>query len=141
MKYKSILLFVLLVAIIASFNFISCHKYEPENDDYSEWAETTEADSVIYAKARVAYLEDPANEGLADYVIMQFLSHNPYAVRTKAVENGTNYQFACFDEFVVTVYKGTGDKVGKVIEIMEGSLDGFPAPIPPNPRKRDTLIY
>ena len=93
---------------------------------------------------RVAYLEDSANEGTVEYVIMQFLSHNPYAVRTKAVENGTNYQFACKDGYAVTVYKGTGDKVGKVIEIMEGSLvgnDGFPAPIPPNPRKRDTLIY
>lgn len=143
MKFKSILLFVVLVAIIASFNFTSCHKYESVSSGYSEWMETTEADSVIYAKARVAYLDDPANEGSADYVVMQFLSHNPYAVRTKAVEDGTNYQFACFDEFVVTVYKGTGDKVGKVIEIMEGSLvgnDGFPAPIPPNPVKRDTLI-
>lgn len=140
MKFKSILLFVVLVAIIASFSLVSCHKDEPEKDDYSEWTETTEADSVIYAKARVAYLEDPANEGSADYVIMQFLSHNPYAVRTKAVENGMNYQFACFDNYVVTVYKGTGDKVGKVIEIIEG-YDAIPGPIPPKPRKRDTLIY
>lgn len=138
MKNKSILLFILLVAIIASLNFVSCHKHV--SDDYSEWTETTEADSVIYAKARVAYLDDPANEGSADYMIMQFLSHNPYAVRTKAVENGTNYQFACFDEFVVTVYKGTGDKVGKVIEIMVG-YDSFPGPIPPDPKKRDTLIW
>ena len=67
-----------------------------------------------------------------------------YAKRTKAVENGMNYQFACFDNYVVTVYKGTGDKVGKVIEILVGGYDNdtpFPGPIPPNPRKRDTLIY
>lgn len=51
-----------------------------------------------------------------------------------------NYQFACRDGYAVTVYKGTGDKVGKVIKVEEGS-DSFPAPIPPDPRKRDTLIY
>ena len=144
MKNKSILLFVLLLAIFVASNFISCRKYVPENDGYSVWYEMTEVDSVIYAKARVAYLEDSANEGTVEYVIMQFLSQSPYAVRTKAVEKGLNYQFACRDLYVVTVYKGTGDKVGKVIEIMEGSLvgnDGFPAPIPPKPRKRDTLIY
>lgn len=140
MKNKSILLFVLLLAIFSVSNFISCHKYVPENDGYSKWTEMTEVDSVIYAKARAVYLEDPANEGTVEYVIMQFLSHNPYAVRTKAVENGTNYQFACLDNYVVTVYKGTGDKVGKVIEIEEGSnVDG--GPIQPAPRKRDTLIY
>ena len=144
MKNKLILLFVVLVAIIASFNFISCHKQVTENDDYSVWWEMTEVDSVIYAKARAAYLEYPENKGKAEYMIIQFLSQNPLAVRTKAVENGMNYQFACFDNYVVTVNKGTGDKVGKVIEIMEGSLvgnDGFPGPIPPKPRKRDTLIY
>ena len=142
MKYKSILLFVVLVAIIASFSLVSCHKDEPENDDYSVWWEMTEVDSVIYAKARAAYLEDPENKGKAEYMIIQFLSQNPLAVRTKAVENGMNYQFACFDNYVVTVYKGTGDKVGKVIEIEEGSnVDGVPGPIPPKPRKRDTLIY
>lgn len=140
MKYKSILLFVVLVAIIASFNFISCHKYEPESDDYSEWMPTTEADYAIYAKARQAYLDDPSNEGSADFMIMQFLSHKPDAVRTKAVEKGRNYQFACGDEYFITVYKGTGDDIGKVIEIIEG-YDAIPGLIPPQPRKRDTLIY
>ena len=95
MKYKSILLFVVLVAIIASFNFISCHKYQPENDGYSEWMVTTEADSVIYAKARTSFLDDPANASSADFMIMQFLSQKPDAVRTMAMENGMNYQFAC----------------------------------------------
>ena len=140
MKNKSILLFVLLLAIFVASNFISCHKFVPENDDYSEWWEMTEEDSVIYAKARVAYLDDPANEGTDEFTIIQFLSRNPYAVRTKAVESGTNYQFAWRDMFVVTVYKGTGDKVGKVIEIMGGD-DASPGPIPPNPRKRDTIPY
>ena len=142
---KLILLFGLLVAISVSFNLASCSKDESdiENYDYSTWADLTDADSVIYAKARAAYLEDPANKGKAEYMVIQFLSQNPFAVRTKAVENGTNYQFACFDNYVVTVYKGTSDKVGKVIEIMEGSLvgdGGFPGPIPPNPKKRDTII-
>lgn len=135
MKNKSILLFVLLLAIFSVSNFISCHKYVPENDGYSVWWEMTEVDSVIYAKARAAYLEDPENKGKAEYMIIQFLSQNPLAVRTKAVENGMNYQFACFDNYVVTVYKGTGDKVGKVIEIEEVSnVDGFPC-------KRDTIPY
>ena len=132
MKYKSILLFVLLVAIIASFNFISCHKYEPENDGYSAWTELTEADSVIYAKARAAFLDDPANASSADFKIMQLLS-NPYAVRTKAVENGMNYQFACRDKYVVTVYKGDGDGIGKVIAVEVGN-DTYGPPI-----QRDTI--
>ncbi len=139
MKYKSILLFVLLVAIIASFNFISCQKDEPESGDYSEWMEMTEADSVIYAKARAAYLEDLTNASAANYKIMQLLSHNPDAVRTKAVENGKNYQFAC-REYVVTVYKGNGDEVGKVIEI-EAGYDQLPHPYIPEPRKHDTILY
>lgn len=140
MKYKSILLFVLLVAIIASFNLVSCHKYESEDDGYSEWNAVTEADSVIYARARTAYLEDPANKGTADFMIMQFLSQSPHAVRTEAVEKGLNYQFACRDEYFITVYKGNGDDIGKVIEIVEG-YDNFPGPIPPDPKKRDTLIW
>ena len=131
MKYKSILFFVALVAIIASFNFISCHKYEPENDGYSAWTELTEADSVIYAKARAAFLDDPANASSADFKIMQFLS-NPYAVRTKAVENGMNYQFACRDKYVVTVYKGDGDGIGKVIAVEVGN-DTY------GPIQRDTI--
>ena len=49
MKYKSVLLFVLLAAIIVSVNIVSCHKYEKESDDYSEWMVMTEIDSVIYA--------------------------------------------------------------------------------------------
>lgn len=137
MKYKSILLFVALVAIIASFNFVSCNKYESESDGYSAWTEVTEADSVIFAKARTAFLNDPANAGSADFMIMQLLS-NPYAVRTMAVENGMNYQFACKDEYVVTVYKGNGDGIGKVIAVEAGVDDGY-IPIPP-PRKRDTIF-
>ena len=140
MKFKSILLFVVLVAIIASFSLVSCHKDEPVGDVYSEWMDMTAADSVIYARARTAYLEDPANKGTADFMIMQILSQNPYAVRTEAVEKGLNYQFACRDEYFITVYKGNGDNIGKVIEIAVG-YDNFPAPIPPDPRKRDTLIY
>ena len=141
MKNKSILLFILLMAIFVASNVISCRKYVPENDGYSVWYEMTEVDSVIYAKARAAYLEDPENKGKAEYMIMQFLSHNPHAVRTKAVENGMNYQFACRDSYAVTVYKGTGDKVGKVIEINGGYDASRPTPPAPNPQKRDTLIY
>lgn len=103
----------------------------------------TEADSVIYARARTAYLDDPANEGSADFMIMQFLSQNPHAVRTEAVEKGMNYHFACRD-YIVTVYKGNGDDIGKVIEIVaQNDAEGlpFPPPIPPDPRIRDTLIY
>ena len=132
MKYKSILLFAVLATIIAFFNFTSCHKYE--GNDYSEWMPTTEADSVIYAKARKAYLDDPANKGTAEFKIMEFLSGNPYAVRKEAVENGTNHQFACMDEFIVTVYKGNGDDIGKVIKIEVGQYDTFIGPV-----KRDTI--
>lgn len=132
MKYKSILLFVLLVAIIASFSLVSCHKDEPVGDVYSEWMDMTAADSVIYARARTSYLEDPANKGTADFMIMQFLSHKPDAVRTKAVEKGRNYQFACGD-YVVTVYKGDGDGIGKVIAVEVGN-DTYGPPI-----QRDTI--
>ncbi len=145
MKYKPILLFVVLVAIIALSNLVSCHKYEKESDDYSEWREVTEIDSVIYAKARTAYLEDPANAGSANFKIMQFLSCNPFAVRTKAVDNGKNYHFACTEEYSVTVYKGIGDEVGKVIEIEVGYDQGTPPPPPipplPPPVKHDTVLY
>ncbi len=140
MKYKPILLFVILVAIIASVNLVSCHKYEKESDGYSEWMVMTEIDSVIYAKARTAYLANPANAGSANFMIMQFLSHNPFAVRTEAVDKGKNYQFACTEEYSVTVYKGNGDEVGKVIEIEVGYDQGAPPPLPP-PRKRDTIPY
>lgn len=88
MKNKSILLFILLLAFFVASNLISCRKYVPENDGYSVWHEMTEVDSVIYAKASAAYLEDPENKGKAEYMIMQFLSQHPLAVRTKAVENG-----------------------------------------------------
>lgn len=136
MKYKSILFFVALVAIIASFNFVSCHKYEPENDDYSAWTELTEADFVIYAEARTAFLNDPANAGSVEYMIMQFLTSKPYSVRTQAVENGKNYQFTVTDGYVVTVYKGNGDGVGKVIavEVVNDTS------LPPHPVKRDTTV-
>lgn len=136
MKYKSILFFVALVAIIASFNFVSCHKYEPENDGYSAWTELTEADFVIYAEARTAFLNDPANAGSVEYMIMQFLTSKPYSVRTQAVENGKNYQFTVTDGYVVTVYKGNGDGVGKVIavEVVNDTS------LPPHPVKRDTTV-
>ena len=137
MKFKSILLFVLLVAIVASFNLVSCHKYEPEDDGYSDWAEVTEADLDVFAKARAAYLDDPVNATAPEYEMMK--SHSePYAVRTKAVENGMNYQFA-FTICVVTIYKGDGDEVGKVIEI-QGASDGGPG-LPTYPQRRDTIPY
>lgn len=121
---KLILFFALIVVVTISFNLVSCNKddSEIENYGYSVWADLTDADSVIYAKARAAYLEDPANKGKAEYMVIQFLSQNPFAVRTKAVENGTNYQFACLDNYVVTVYKGTSDKVGKVIAVEVGNV-------------------
>ena len=138
MKFKSILFFVLLVAIVASFNLISCHKYEPEDDGYSDWTEVTEADLDVFAKARVAYLDDPANVTAPEYEMMKSISE-PYAVRKKAVENGMNYKFA-FTICVVTICKSDGDEAGKVIEIQEASDYGTPGPPPPTPVKRDTLI-
>ena len=133
---KLILLFGLLVAISVSFNFISCHKSESEGDGYSEWMETTEVDSVIYAKARKAYLDDPANVSSPDFKIIQFLSGKPFAVRTQTVKGkGKNYQFA-FPEIVVTVYKGNNDEVGKVIKVEdEEGDDQFIGPV-----KRDTIF-
>ena len=138
MKFKSILLFVLLVAIVASFSLISCHKYEPEDDGYSVWTEVTEADLDVFAKARAAYLDDPANATAPEYVNMKSLSE-PYAVRTKAEENGMNYQFA-FTICVVTIYKSDGDEVGKVREIQGASDYGTPGP-PLPPGRRDTIPY
>ena len=135
MKFKSILLFVLLVAIVASFNLVSCHKNAPENDGYSDWTKVTEADLDVFAKARAAYLDNPANATASEQEMMKSLSE-PYAVRTKAVENGMNYQFA-FTICVVTICKSGGDEVGKVIEIQEASDYG--APVPPTPQKRDTI--
>ncbi|MCQ2176210.1 MAG: hypothetical protein MJY80_07645 [Bacteroidales bacterium] len=137
MKFKSIFLFVLLVAIVASFSLISCHKNDPENDDYSDWTEVTESDLDIFAKARAAYLDDPANATAPEYEMMKSLSE-PYAVRTKAVENGMNYQFA-FTICVVTIHKSDGDEVGKVIEIQ--SIDDYGTPSPPQPQRRDTIPY
>ena len=137
MKFKSILLFVLLVSIVASFSFISCHKNDPENDGYSVWTEVTEADLDVFAKARAAYLDDPANVTAPEYEMMKSLSE-PYAVRTKAVENGMNYQFA-FTIYVVTIHKSGGDEVGKVIEIQGYSNYGMPTP--PKPQGRDTIPY
>ena len=62
-----------------------------------------------------------------------------YAKRTKAVENGMNYQFACRDKYVVTVYKGDGDGIGKVIAVaVEVGVDTW-VPLPP-PVKRDTIF-
>ncbi len=143
MKHKSILLFFLLAATIASFNLVSCRTNEPDNDGYSEWAVLTEADSVIYAKARTAYLDDPANVVSGDYAIIMFLSHNPCYVRTREVPNGSgrNYQFLCTDDYVVTVFKAYGEDIGKVTEILVSGSDGYPAPVPPAPRKRDTIPY
>ena len=137
MKFKSILFFVLLVAIVASFSLISCHKNDPENDGYSDWVEVTEADLDVFAKARAAYLDDPANATTPEYEMMKSLSE-PFALRTKAVENGMNYQFA-FTICVVTIYKGDGDKIGKVIEIQGASEYGTPDP--PKPQRRDTIPY
>lgn len=128
---KNRYLFVLMLAIIASFSFVSCseNETETESEEYSEWAQAREADFVIYAKAREAYLDDPANASSKNFMIMRFLSGNPYAVRTKAVKNGKNYQFA-FNDYVVTVCKGNGDEIGKVIEVEVG-FDEVP------PFKRD----
>ncbi|MBQ0124181.1 MAG: hypothetical protein KBS58_04985 [Bacteroidales bacterium] len=138
MKFKSVLFFVLLVAIVASFSFISCHKNDPENDGYSVWTEGTEADLDVFAKARAAYLDDPANATAPEYEMMKSLSE-PYAVRTKAEGKGIVYQFSSA-MLIVTIYKGDGDEVGKVIEI-QGASDGGPGlPPPPTPVKRDTII-
>ena len=137
MKFKSILFFVLLVAIAASFNLVSCHKNDPENDGYSVWTEVTEADLGVFAKARAAYLDNPVNATASEYEMMKSLSE-PYAVRTKAVENGMNYQFA-FTICVVTICKSDGDEVGKVIEIQGASDSGIP--VPPPPGRRDTIPY
>ena len=136
MKFKSILFFVLLVAIVASFRFISCHKNDPENDGYSVWTEVTEADLDVFAKARAAYLDDPANATASEYDMMKSLSE-PYAVRTKAEGNCMNYQFA-FTICVVTICKSDGDEIGKVIEIQGASDAG---PVPPPPGRRDTIPY
>ena len=134
---KLILCFGFLAIISVSVNLSSCSKDDEEvsefTNDYSNWMQLTEADSVIYAQAREAYLNDPANANSADYKIMQFLS-DPYAVRTKA-ENGMNYQFACRD-CVVTVFMGNGEYVGKVTAIeMQNGADSFIGPV-----KRDTIF-
>lgn len=138
MKLNRFFLFVLLVAIVASFSLISCHKNDPEDDGYSDWTEVTVADLDVFAKARAAYLDDPANAADPEYEMMKSLS-KPYAVRTKAVENGMNYQFA-FTICVVTICKSDGDEVGKVIEIQGASDYGTPAP-PTYPQRRDTIPY
>ena len=135
MKFKSILLFVLLVAIVASFNFISCHKYEPEDDGYSDWTEVTGADLDVFTKARVAYLDDPANVTAPEYEMMKSISE-PYAVRTKAEGKGIDYQFSSA-MFIVTIYKGDGEEIGKVIEIQ--NIDDYGTPQPPKPQGRDTI--
>ena len=137
MKFKSILFFVLLVAIVASFNLISCHKYEPEDDGYSDWTEVTEADLDVFTKARVAYLDDPANVTAPEYEMMKSISE-PYAVRTKAEGKGIDYQFSSA-MFIVTIYKGDGEELGKVIEIQ--SISDYGTPPPPKPRGRDTIPY
>ena len=126
-----------MIRIIERENIISCHKYEPEDDGYSDWTEVTEADLDVFAKARAAYLDDPANATAPEYEMMKSLSE-PYAVRTKAVENGMNYQFA-FTICVVTICKSGGDEVGKVIEI-QGASD-YGTPTPPKPQGRDTIPY
>ena len=138
MKFKSVLFLVLLVAIVASFNLVSCHKYEPEDDGYSDWTEVTEADLDVFAKARAAYLDDPANATAPEYEMMKSLS-GPYAVRTKAEGNCMNYRFA-FTICVVTIHKSGGNEVGKVIEIQGASDYGTPGP-PLLPGRRDTIPY
>ena len=95
----------------------------------------TPADSVIYAQARRAFLEDTANTGSLNYHLMQFLSHTPYAVRNKVMEKAKNYQFACRDYFV-TVYKGDDAEVGTVTEIIPE--DEFSDEYPDS-RRRDTI--
>lgn len=145
---KLVLLVGFMIITSAYFNLTSCSKDEDEDEEtgivsheYSDWMEMTETDSVLYAKARAAFLDDPANAKSPHYLLLKSLSGNPYAVRTQiaATREGINYQFA-FPEIVVTVYIGNDDEVGKVIMI-EAGLDLFPGPIPPDPRKRDTLIY
>lgn len=147
---KSFLVLGFLAIISISFNLGSCNKDENiVSHAYSAWTEKmTDADSVIYAKARAAYLNYPANDD-STYCKFMSLPQNPYAVRTKEVEDGIVYQFACRD-YIVTVYMGNGAEVGKVIEIEVGydhiiplnSIPTFlPGPIPPDPRKRDTIIY
>ena len=81
MKYKSILLFVMLIVIVAPFNFISCHKHELENDDYSDWTELTESDLDVYFKARAAYLDDPANATDPEYSLIESFASKPSHVR------------------------------------------------------------
>ena len=137
MKFKLIFLFVLLVAIVASFNLVSCHKYEPEDDGYSDWTEVTGADLDVFTKARVAYLDDPANVTAPEYEMMKSFSE-PYAVRTKAEGKGIDYQFSSA-MFIVTIYKGDGEDIGKVIEIQ--SIVDYGTPLPPKPQGRDTIPY
>ena len=137
MKFISVLFFVLLVAIVASFRFIACHKNDPENDGYSDWTKVTEADLDVFAKARAAYLDDPANATASEYEMMKSISE-PYAVRTKAEGKGIDYQFSSA-MFIVTIYKGDGEDLGKVIEI-QGASDGGPG-LPTPPGRRDTIPY
>ena len=123
------------LTIFQTTNLTPYHKNDPDNDGYSDWTEVTEADLDVFAKARAAYLDDPANAAAPEYEMMKSLSE-PYAVRTKAVENGMNYQFA-FTICVVTICKSDGDEVGKVIEI-QGASD-YGKPTPPKPQGRDTI--
>ena len=95
------------------------------------------ADLDVFAKARAAYLDDPANVTAPEYEMMKSISE-PYAVRTKAEGNGMNYQFA-FTICVVTICKSDGDEVGKVIEIQ--SIGDYGTPLPPKPQGRDTIPY
>ena len=133
MKYKSILLFAILAALFASMNFVSCHEYDHENDGYSDWTELTEADSVVFAEARAAYLNDSTNATRPEYVTLKSIESKPSAVRTQVVEKGRYYQFD-LAVFVVTIYKGNDDKVGTVIGI-EMENDSKPG----RPVKRDTI--
>lgn len=135
-----------MVITSAFFNLTSCSKDEDEeagivSHEYSDWMEMTETDSVRYAKARAAFLDDPGNAKSPHYLLLKSLSGNPYAVRTQiaATREGINYQFA-FPEIVVTVYIGNDDEVGKVIMI-EAGFGLIPGPLPTYPRRRDTIPY
>ena len=133
MKTKSILTFVLLAVITASFCFTSCSEDEKESNSeyYSDWMEVTDADSIVFAKARMAFINDPENAGSASCKLLESLPDKPKAVKIEIEEKGKYYQFA-FQHCEVTVYKGNGDKVGRVTLIVMVEAENRPI-------RRDTI--
>lgn len=136
-----IMAFILLTTSVAPLTLTSCSKDEEEetgietdSDDYSPWRDVTDADSIIFADARTAFLSNPANVGSTEFMTLQVLPIKPLAVRTKAIKGvGTNYQFD-FITCEITVLKGDNDEVGTVIEVItEDSGPGY------HPIKRDTI--